>query len=173
MTSIESTKKRKSPPRKPAVDRIFAKTMPVPESGCILFLGATGDFGHGVIWDDDQRLNKAHRIIYREMIGPIQDGMCVCHKCDVPCCVNPHHLFTGTIADNNSDMRKKNRGSNPPRNPHDVGEYRYNSKLTEAQVTEMRSRHANGESGYKLYKEYGIAMPTCYRILGRKSWKHI
>ena len=173
MNNENSIKKRKSPPRKSALKRIFEKTIAVTESGCYLFMGATGDYGHGVIWDNDQKLNKAHRVVYRDLVGPIPEGFFVCHKCDVPCCVNPHHLFIGTAGDNHKDMMNKNRESKPPRNLHDVGEYRYNSKLTEQQVVEMRNRYANGESGYRLHKEYGINMAVCYRILRRESWKHI
>lgn len=173
MSNENYTKKRKSPTRKPAIQRIADKTIPIPECGCHIFTGATGDYGHGIIWDDDQRLNKAHRIVYRELVGPIPEGHFVCHKCDVPSCVNPDHLFVGTAMDNHKDMMSKGRESKPPRNLHDIGEYRYNSKLTESMVLQMRERYANGESGYKLHKEYGISMAVCYRILKRKSWKHI
>lgn len=40
--------------------------------------------------------------------------LCICHHCDNPPCCNPAHLFEGTKADNNLDMRKKGRGCNPP-----------------------------------------------------------
>jgi hypothetical protein len=39
----------------------------------------------------------------------IPKGMFICHKCDVRNCINPHHLFLGTISDNNKDMASKGR----------------------------------------------------------------
>ena len=50
-----------------------------------------------------------HRAMMIAVLGPLTREQCVCHRCDIPLCVNPEHLFIGTMGDNIRDSRAKNR----------------------------------------------------------------
>jgi hypothetical protein len=78
------------------------------DTGCWLWTGAVGDFGHGQITISYKRY-KVHRLAWEEEYGPIPEGMQVCHHCDVPACCNPRHLFLGTQLDNIRDCMNKGR----------------------------------------------------------------
>lgn len=94
--------------------RFWAKVDKRGPDDCWLWSGATIEFGHGQ-FSSGKRNVYAHRYSWEMANGPIPDGLYVLHKCDVPACVNPSHLFLGTQTENMADMRRKGRGSKPPR----------------------------------------------------------
>lgn len=83
--------------------------IPVPEAGCWLWTGGWTQKGYGEIKDRGKMVMSAHRFFYTKYKGTIPKGMCVCHKCDTPACVNPDHLFIGTHRDNAQDKISKGR----------------------------------------------------------------
>jgi len=96
----------------PIRERLETHSIPVPESGCWLWTGAVHPvYGYGRIHIGNKNPH-AHRVSYETYKGSIPAGMLVCHKCDVRSCINPNHLFLGTIADNNHDMYQKKRDKN-------------------------------------------------------------
>jgi hypothetical protein len=73
-------------------------------------------FGYGSLRVNG-KAEGAHRVFYRGYKGDIPSGLFVCHKCDTPACVNPNHLFLGTLDDNHKDRATKGR-YNGPMNPN-------------------------------------------------------
>jgi hypothetical protein len=89
-----------------------AKIEKIPEAGCWIWMGATRAFGHGVISNRPRPGNTyIHRLAWRLYRGHLPNELDVLHRCDVPQCVNPEHLFLGTKRDNALDMWRKGRGN--------------------------------------------------------------
>jgi len=151
--------------RKSLQERFDEKYIPVTESGCWLWTGATGGIGegYGKIWVNGG-LSSAHRISYELHIGPIPDGLCCLHKCDVSFCVNPSHLFLGTNADNSMDMSKKGRCADTR------GELNGSAKLTDAEVISIRS---DQRSERVIARDYEISSRSIGGIKRRERWSHL
>jgi hypothetical protein len=96
------------------VDRFWSKVNRDRLSDCWLWTASTmSDFGYGQFTvrcaPGPQRHLYAHRVSWELAHGPIPNGLQILHRCDVPLCVNPDHLFLGTQADNLIDARQKGR----------------------------------------------------------------
>ena len=107
--AVVSDKRQKNGPRFSAEWWAFW-TMPIPETGCHIWMGCVCKDGYGRLGAVPKGTPQLpHRKAYEQFVGPIPDGLKVCHRCDVPSCVNPDHLFLGTQKDNLRDMFAKGR----------------------------------------------------------------
>lgn len=77
-------------------------TIPEPMTGCLLWIGATGRGGYGIISVPVGQSEQAHRYAWRRANGEIPDGKRVNHVCWTPACVNVDHLNLATPSENNT-----------------------------------------------------------------------
>lgn len=95
-----------------AMDRFMDQAMPITETGCWIWEGTLESHGYGKVntrKNGKQKNLKMHRFAYELFVGHIPKGMSVCHRCDIPCCVNPKHLFLATHRENMLDRDAKGR----------------------------------------------------------------
>ena len=106
------------------IDKFVSRIHPLDRCDpniCWRWMGTITNRGYGQFWFIEAgKVLQAHRLAYELFVGPIPPGMCVCHTCDNPSCVNPAHLWPGTYADNNRDRDTKGRNGRSRRThcPH-------------------------------------------------------
>jgi hypothetical protein len=118
----------------------------------------------------------------------------VCHNCpggDNPACVRNDeigvyvldgveyprrgHLWLGTVAANNLDTARKGHNAwqtHPERMSR--GETHSSAKRTDAEILDIRRRHAAGDVTYQaLANEYRMDPSSIRAIVKREHWKHL
>jgi hypothetical protein len=107
-------------------ERIKKTGWTVTKNGCWEWNGRKNWCGYGMI--NITRLGiinqRAHRVVFEYLTGEKIGDRVLCHHCDNPPCVNPEHLFMGTMADNMRDKIEKGRNGYSSRvkciNGHDL-----------------------------------------------------
>jgi hypothetical protein len=127
--------------------------------------------GYGVIRRNHKSI-RSHRYAYflkhPLAVGNVNELKLHClHKCDNRRCCNPNHLFLGTNYDNVVDKVEKERQAR--------GESHGMSRLTEAQVREIREKWGNKKNTQnQLANEYGLKnKATISAICCRRRWKYL
>lgn len=94
-------------------DKLVARSRVDAATGCWLWTGPVRPSKwpqnrYGMTNWNGRHINT-HRAMVIAVHGPQPKHICACHRCDVPLCINPAHLFLGTMKDNIHDSRSKNR----------------------------------------------------------------
>ena len=133
--------------------RFLSKVDTHAPSGCWRWTARTNRHGYGLFVIGHSKAHLAHRVSYEHWKGPFPKEKKVLHSCDNPACVNPEHLSVGTQGDNVRDMVQKGRNMSIPK----PGESNPQSKLTAAQVAEIRTKYKPRKITLKvLAEEYGV-----------------
>jgi hypothetical protein len=116
----------------------------------------------------------AHRLAYEMVVGKIPDDIMVCHKCDVPLCCNPGHLWLGTQRENLADARAKGRARNPPPTDWRNATHPHHwAKITRNEAFEILKRARRGEPHADIARDYGIDGEQVRRIKLGERWPRL
>jgi len=133
------------------ISDLYSKCAHDKDSGCIVWKGHTNKNGYGrVYWKEREKQYAVHRAAWELAVGPIPDGMLVCHTCDNPPCCNWGHLFVGDYKANSADMIEKGR---------------QHRKLSDDDVREIRRIYrTHSLSTKKIASMFGISSPLVNSI---------
>lgn len=176
------------------INRFWSKVEKTPV--CWLYHGSKAHFGYGVLFfGKEGREVRAHRFAWELLRGPIPAGLWVLHRCDVPSCVNPDHLFLGTAKDNTADMIRKGRANVPRGSRHGSvtkpwaiprgaahwasqhvefcahGDAAHGAKLTWPQADAIKELLGKGVSRKVLADRFGVSYGSIGYVARGQTWK--
>lgn len=138
---------------RPILQRLMDQISVVGE--CWNWTGNTiGRDGRGAIKLCSERF-YVHRVSYMLFVGPVPEGLEVCHVCDNPVCCNPKHLFLGTHKENMHDMISKSRGLAKVH------------KITKDDAERIRKSRM---SARYLSRKFNLSIRQVYRIKSGETW---
>ncbi len=115
----------------------------------------------------DKKDIRAHKLAFLIWGGVMLDGCPqVCHHCDNPPCVNPDHLYSGSLSENRMDAVTRGRI------PSKHGENSSSALLCWEDVKEIRRLYFSKQFNQKqLAEKYGVCFQNISNITRNKSWK--
>jgi hypothetical protein len=131
--------------------------------GCWLYTGTISFEGYGYVNISSgvkRQQWQAHRFAWTLLKGPIPEGQCVLHTCDVRHCVNPEHLYLGDRKDNARDkiIRRRDTGAT----------------LSYEQVQEVRRLLAEGKLfGYQIAEQMGVSPAVITGIRTGRTFRYV
>ena len=146
--------------------RLLAKRLIDPETNCWLWTGFTHrGYGRMRVDGPSYRVHRVSAAVFLDF--DLQNPLSVCHRCDIPSCFNPEHLWIGTHEDNMHDMANKKRATKLK------GSQCGNSKLTEDYVQEILILLSQGYTLKQIGARFDISYSVVSDIKLNKIWKHV
>ena len=157
------------------VEQFWSKVAVKSKDQCWEWLGARyhGKYGYfkGRVRhpETDQPIGlAAHRYSYLLHNKEMPFDLFVCHHCDNPGCVNPHHLYLGSCQRNTQDACDRGLIG------HVKGSRHGRSKLNEQQVEQIYIQfYVYQESKKDIAKKMGVSYCIVDNILTGYRWKHL
>lgn len=120
-------------------------------SACHVWQRTVNVGGYGVTYDSRARRPRvAHRVLWEQRYGPIEEYLTLDHLCRVRACVNLDHLEVVSFAEN---IR---RGAS--------------AKLDRTKVSEIRTAVASGERTAEIATRYGISQAHVQKLARGGCW---
>lgn len=105
----------------------------------------------------------SHRYALRLVNGYWPD--CALHRCDVPACANPRHLYDSDNLQNIRDREARNRRTPYlPKRPH-----HWSSRLTQQDIDELIEARAVGIRAAVLAQEFDVSQETVRSVWRRAA----
>jgi hypothetical protein len=118
-----------------------------------------------------------HRVAWILTFGEIPYDQKVLHNCpggDNPTCVNPAHLWTGTLKENTQDAVSKGKYVTQWTQAEErCGEANPVAKLTILKVLDARKRAQNGEPFASIARDLEVSAGAISRAVRGKTWRSI
>lgn len=126
--------------------------------------GTKGYFFVGLSRPGEKRRGNAavHRLVLTAFTGPCPDGQEALH--------GPNGKTDNSLANLHWGTRKENFADRVRDGVANRGERHGLSKLTQAQVDEIRARAARGETQRSLARTFGVTFQNIHCIVRNKSW---
>lgn len=135
------------------------------EDECWRWLRSQDGHGYGV-FGIGRKTYKAYRIAYIISNGGIPDGFIVCHRCNNRICVNPSHLYAGTVSDNAQDSIRAGTYYHYEALGEDTGF----AKLKNSDVIDIKKMLRDGKSCNSIGLMYGVTRTAIWCIKHEKTW---
>lgn len=134
-----------------------------PEA-CWIWNGYKQASGHGQFRYRSKTI-VAYRFSYMLKYPDFDQSLCVLHKCDNGACINPTHMFLGTMTDNMADKVAKGRQSKGLSNT---------GWLLETEVEEIKKLYQTGKyTQQELGRRFKVNASQISKIINGHRWGHL